>query len=213
MVLKGQFLERPTLIPLGKEVMEGLWHRGTRRPPVLILPPTPDEGGSMDHVVAAELAWTVAMAGFPVLRFNYRGVGASQGKRGDGGARVDDAEAALRILLENANVANAIVLCIGGSAKTALSLGERHTAISGVGFVSPKELIGADLLRTHVPLLMILGELEANPERNALSAAVQESGGQFVMVDDADQTFRRNLPEVGKAVSRWLLRISGVKPE
>ena len=41
----------------------------------------------MDHVVCAELAWAAARAGRPVLRFNFRGVGASQGSRGDAASR------------------------------------------------------------------------------------------------------------------------------
>ena len=102
MVTKGQFLERPTLIPVGREVMEGTAHRGVKRPPLLVLAPRPEEGGGMDHVIAAELAWAAATAGFPTLRFNYRGVGGSQGLAGTGEALVEDAEAAMRVLLENA---------------------------------------------------------------------------------------------------------------
>ena len=43
----------------------------------------------MDHVVAAEVAWAAATAGHPTLRFNFRGVGASQGEQGDPAARLD----------------------------------------------------------------------------------------------------------------------------
>ncbi|HZH75420.1 MAG TPA: alpha/beta hydrolase, partial [Archangium sp.] len=71
MVLKGQFLERSTLIPVGPEVMEGVAHRGDERPPLLVLPPRPEDGGGMDHVIGAELAYAAASAGYPTLRFNY----------------------------------------------------------------------------------------------------------------------------------------------
>src|SRR5919201_77207 len=77
MVTRGQFLERPALVPVKDVVMEGLWHRGERRPPLLIIPPAPEEGGSMDHVVATEAAWAAATRGFPTLRFNFRGTGGS----------------------------------------------------------------------------------------------------------------------------------------
>jgi len=62
MVSRGQYLERPALVPVGQLVLEGLWHRGSKTPPVLVLPPPP-EAGSMDHVVCAELAWAAARAG------------------------------------------------------------------------------------------------------------------------------------------------------
>ena len=81
MVMKGQYLERPTLIPLANGlVLEGVSHRGEKRPGLLVLPPPPLEGSGMDHVVGAELAYAVSHAGFPTLRFNYRGVGGSQGE-------------------------------------------------------------------------------------------------------------------------------------
>src|SRR5689334_18160191 len=101
MVSKGQFLERATIIPVGDEVMEAVSHRGSERPIVLVLPPPPDEGGGMDHIVGAEVAWAVSQAGHPCLRFNYRGVGASQGKPGRGAALVDEALAALEAAAEN----------------------------------------------------------------------------------------------------------------
>src|SRR3954464_13789743 len=121
MVQRGQFLERPTLIPVGPFVLEGLSHRGEARPPLLVLPPPPDEGGSMDHVVVAELAWAATQAGYPSLRFNYRGVGASQGKRSAGDALGEDARAAFELARDNWGEAP-LVASIGGSARVALSL-------------------------------------------------------------------------------------------
>ncbi len=45
---------------------------------VLICPPHPFLGGDMDNNVVSRLAQTLALAGFVVLRFNYRGIGQSQ---------------------------------------------------------------------------------------------------------------------------------------
>src|SRR3989442_376644 len=121
MVTKGQFLERPTLVPVGDLVLEGLWHRGEHRPPLLIIPPKPVQGGSMDHVVAAESSWAVATSGHPTLRFNFQGVGASQGKQSvDGKSLALDAEAALAVLEENTEGAPAAVLAIGSAAEVAI---------------------------------------------------------------------------------------------
>src|ERR1700694_3261670 len=105
---RGKVLERPALIPVGTELLDGLSHRGDLQPPLLILPPPPNEG-SMDHPVAAEVGWAAARAGFPTLRFNFRGVGGSQGVRGDENSRVQDAEAALRALEENAQRVTSVV--------------------------------------------------------------------------------------------------------
>src|SRR4051812_9289647 len=109
MVAKGQFLERPTLIPVKKTVLEGLSHRGSKLPALLILPPPPGEGG-MDHVLAAEIAWAAATADHPTLRFNYRGIGASQGEVGTASEWLTDAEAALRLIEENAKSTSVLVV-------------------------------------------------------------------------------------------------------
>ncbi|MGQ0506530.1 MAG: alpha/beta hydrolase [Myxococcaceae bacterium] len=125
MVTRGQFLERPTLISVGKHVLEGLSHRGAKLPPLLIVPPPPSEGG-MDHVVAAELAWAVTQTGHATLRFNFRGVGASQGKPGGESERLEDTTAALALLQENSGVAACAVVAISGSASLLDALARRH---------------------------------------------------------------------------------------
>lgn len=196
---RGQYLERAALIPLGQEVLEGLWHRGSKAPPVLVLPPPPGDG-SMDHVVCAELAWATARAGRPVLRFNFRGVGASQGTRGDEDARLEDAAAALRLLRENTGQLDAAVAAVGASAETAVRLAREHPGIVALVLVSPP--VPAVHQQVGVPLLCIVGEDE--PARAGLLAVAGEAGGRVVVVAGTDARFHRNLPEVGRAALRWL---------
>jgi uncharacterized protein len=198
-VSRGQYLERPALVRVGPLVLEGLWHRGSRAPPVLVLPPPP-EAGSMDHVVCAELAWAAARAGRPVLRFNFRGVGASQGSRGDAASRVEDAAGALRLLRENAGAVDVAVAAVGESAGTALALVGEHPGIVAVALVSPPP--GALATGLEVPLLCIVGEDE--PAAAGLVAATSEAGGWVEVVPGADARFQRNLPEVGRLALRWL---------
>ncbi|NTX40689.1 alpha/beta hydrolase [Myxococcus sp. CA033] len=209
MVQKGQFLERSTLIPVGAVVMEGTAHRGKRAPPLLILPPRPDEGGGMDHVIAAELAWAAASAGFPTLRFNHRGVGASQGARGKDLALLDDAEAAMRVLLENAGTSALAVAALHGGAQVALALQARFPSVGGLCLVAPADVDASVLARVTCPLLVVQGEADGRMPRAAVAAAVARAGGDFEVIDDAGATFQRNLPQVGRAVSTWLQRLSG----
>lgn len=199
MVSRGQYLERPALIPVGSDVLEGLWHRGTVAPPLLIIPPPPG-AGSMDHVVCAELAWASARAGRPVLRFNFRGVGGSQGTRGGEDARVQDAEGALRLLRENTEQLDVAVAAVGASAGTAIRLAAEHPGIAGLVLVSPPATaLGGPI---ELPLLCIVGEDE--PGRTGLLAAAGEAGGRVETVGGSDARFQRNLPEVGRAALRWL---------
>ena len=80
MVQPGQFLERSVLVKSGELSLDALYHRGHRAPPCVIAAPHPALGGSMTVPAVAELAWALTRAGFPTLRFDYRGVGASQGR-------------------------------------------------------------------------------------------------------------------------------------
>lgn len=64
-------------------------------PIALILHPLPQLGGNMNNPVAYQLYHQFADRGFSVLRFNFRGVGRSQGEFDDGIGELSDAAAAL----------------------------------------------------------------------------------------------------------------------
>ena len=210
MVLKGQFLERSTLIPVKEgEVMEGVAHRGEARPPLLILPPRPADGGGMDHVIAAELAFAAASDGHPTLRFNYRGVGGSQGERGSDEALVEDAGAALGVVLENAQAPSAAVAVLHGSARVALELRARHPEAAALCLESPRDVTPRELAGLGRTLLVVVGERDATLSRAELSQAVDEAGGSLVVVEEAGANFHHALPSVGRAVRTWLKMLSG----
>ena len=61
--------------------------------PVLLLHPHPRFGGTMGSRLVYDLAEGLADAGFRVVRFNFRGVGRSEGEYADGVGEVDDAAA------------------------------------------------------------------------------------------------------------------------
>jgi len=75
---------------------------GDTAPIALMLHPHPIYGGTMNNKVVYTLYHTFAEAGFNVLRFNFRGVGGSQGEYDRGEGELEDATAALE-WLQNAN--------------------------------------------------------------------------------------------------------------
>ncbi|MGB1360892.1 MAG: alpha/beta hydrolase [Alphaproteobacteria bacterium] len=64
-------------------------------PIVLILHPHPQHGGTMNNKVIYTMFHTFANQGFSTLRFNFRGVGKSQGAFSDGEGELADAACAL----------------------------------------------------------------------------------------------------------------------
>lgn len=61
----------------------------------LVAHPHPLQGGTLDNKVAQTLAKTLVTLGYASIRFNFRGVGKSEGTFDNGGGETDDALAAL----------------------------------------------------------------------------------------------------------------------
>ncbi|HEV2979280.1 MAG TPA: CocE/NonD family hydrolase [Casimicrobiaceae bacterium] len=61
----------------------------------LVAHPHPLQGGTLDNKVAQTLAKTFVALGYASVRFNFRGVGKSEGQFADGIGETDDAMAAL----------------------------------------------------------------------------------------------------------------------
>ena len=66
-----------------------------RAPVAMILHPHPSSGGTMNNRIVQELYKTFQRRGFAVLRFNFRGVGKSQGVFDNGIGELSDAASAL----------------------------------------------------------------------------------------------------------------------
>ncbi len=64
-------------------------------PLALVLHPNPERGGTMNHKIPYAVYQAFVAHGFSTLRFNFRGVGASQGVYDKGEGELSDAAAAL----------------------------------------------------------------------------------------------------------------------
>ncbi len=67
----------------------------TNAPLALVLHPHPEHGGTMNNKIAYSLHQVFVARGFSTLRFNFRGVGKSQGTHDKGEGELSDAAAAL----------------------------------------------------------------------------------------------------------------------
>ena len=66
-------------------------------PGVVICHPHPLRGGNMDNNVVLSVASALVQAGFATLRFNFRGVGNSEGEHTEGKMEAQDALSALEV--------------------------------------------------------------------------------------------------------------------
>ena len=76
----------------------------------LALHPHPLHGGTMHNKVVFRAAKALTESGFEVLRFNFRGVGASTGQYDEGRGECDDARVALEFLLADQPNAREVVI-------------------------------------------------------------------------------------------------------
>lgn len=108
--------------------LEGILHRpvdkGSRWPAVLLCHPHSLMGGSMDVPVIVATAQELTRRGMIALRFNFRGVGRSEGEFGQGVGEVADVAGAAEFLLGREDV-DEERLCLMGYSFGA-SVGLRH---------------------------------------------------------------------------------------
>lgn len=89
-----------TFISTGLEI-EGQLAAGDRHKGVVITHPHPLYGGNMHNNVVVAVSRTYQNMGWATLRFNFRGVGGSQGKYADGIGEQEDVRAAVAYLAQN----------------------------------------------------------------------------------------------------------------
>ena len=107
-------------------------------PIVLILHPDPSKGGTMNTKIVFELYKIFSNNGFSTIRFNFRGVGKSEGIYDEGEGELSDAASVLDWLQQN-NTNSKICWVAGFSfgAWIAMQLLMRRPEINGFVCVSP----------------------------------------------------------------------------
>jgi alpha/beta superfamily hydrolase len=120
--------------------LEGRYHPQKHKdaPIAIILHPHPLYGGTMNNKVVYNLHYAFHKIGFTCLRFNFRGVGRSQGEYDQGIGELSDAAAALDYLQAlNANAKHCWVAGFSFGAWIGMQLLMRRPEINGFISVAP----------------------------------------------------------------------------
>ena len=132
----------PELIFAGPDGrLEGRYHAQPKpdAPIAIILHPHPQYGGTMNNRVVYNLHYAFHKIGFTVMRFNFRGVGRSQGEFDQGIGELSDAAAALDYLQAmNPNSKHCWVAGFSFGAWIGMQLLMRRPEITGFISVSPQ---------------------------------------------------------------------------
>ncbi len=120
--------------------IEGRYHhaREPNAPIALMLQPHPQHGGTMNNKIVYNVYHTFARRGFCCLRFNFRGVGRSQGAFDRGEGELSDAASALDWLQStNPNATTCWIAGYSFGAWIGMQLLMRRPEIAGFISVSP----------------------------------------------------------------------------
>ncbi len=153
--------EQAVAIPVEADgiCLEGVWQSGAGRAAV-IAPPHPEYGGSLDNPVVNEIAYALYRENYASLRFNWRGVGASQGARSGSMAAAEMDYAAAVMHLHR--TIDAPILGAGYSfgAVAAVRVGLRDPRIRALLLVAPPYEMIRELPLESLgkPLHVILGD-------------------------------------------------------
>ena len=139
----------------------------------VICHPHPQYGGTMENNVVLAVAAALQSLGMATLRFNFRGVGASEGRHEGGAGEVTDAAAAVAFLRAAGVHEITLVGYSFGAAVAARAVGDDATLASRLVLVAPPlTFVSLDAL-AHCPLpkLLIAGEHDAYCPLTALREA------------------------------------------
>ena len=132
-----QKMEEKITIQSGPCRLEGYWHAGTTGKAAVITHPHPLYGGTMSNPVVETIQSAYQQYGHATLRFNFRGVGSSQGRFDNGVGEKDDVRAAIAYV---AGMRIAAIDLAGYSFGAWVNAGvaaAKGTAIHSMSMVSP----------------------------------------------------------------------------
>jgi uncharacterized protein len=170
----------------------------------------------MHNKVVYQTAKTIHRFGLPVARFNFRGVGLSEGTHDKGVGEEDDVRAVLDFLAEEFPGVPQLVAGFSFGSWVGLRAGcgdPRVTELLGLGL--PVGDLGsrsfAYLDGCDKPKLLVSGEFDRFGPPNKLRAMVEgfsphiRENTRVAIVAGGDHFFTGHLPELDHAIVEWLL--------
>jgi alpha/beta superfamily hydrolase len=200
-----------------------LWavpQRGDRAQPPLaavVCHPHPLFGGTMHNKVVYQTAKTIHRFGLPVLRFNFRGAGSSEGAHDEGRGEQDDVSAALDFLAAEYPGAPLLLAGFSFGSWVGLRVGcsdARVSELIGLG-LPVGDLIGErqfSYLDVCGKLkLLVNGEFDQYGPPEKLKAIVEKLPSHVkertsvAIISGADHFFAGHLTDLDRTIAAWLM--------
>jgi len=186
----------------------------------LVCHPHPVFGGTLHNKVVFHTMKALNRFGFPVLRFNFRGAGLSQGEHDNGNGEVEDVRVALDWLDREFHLP---LVFAGFSFGAAIGLRAAYSdprvrALIAVG--TPVDPVAADALQPRAytfdflsdclkPKLFVSGARDQFGPRSKLEALVRSVADpkKLVVIEGANHFFEGRLKELREAIESWVKQV------
>ena len=199
--------------PVGR--LEGRYQhsKDPSAPIALILHPHPQYGGTMNNKVVYTLFHTFARLGFSTLRFNFRGVGRSQGTFNRGEGELSDAASALDWLQTyNPNARGCWIAGFSFGAWISMQLLMRRPEIGGFISVAPPANLFDFTFLAPCPAsgLIVHGNNDDVVPQEAVQKLVDKLKHQkdihiqFKVADGANHFFADQMEQLAEIVTEYL---------
>jgi alpha/beta superfamily hydrolase len=201
--------EKPVRIRSGSLSLEGriaLPPAATRA--AIVCHPHPQYGGDMENGVVVDTVCALGARGVATLRFNFRGVGGSDGSYSGTSGEVEDASAAAALLAERLPGTS---LALGGysfGAMVALAAGHDHPDVDRLFAISlPATMFDTSaILPCTKPKLFVIGDRDPYCPYAALESLVASLAGdnRLVKLVGADHFLAGYGESVGDSVAEFV---------
>lgn len=182
---------------------------------VVFCHPHPKMGGTMNAPLLVAVTAFLNERAWEVVRFNFRGIGASEGDASTGEAEVADARGALAFARTHRPRLPLALMgwSFGGAValRTAALEPDLRACIAIAPAITPKPGITAGVppareLDVKVPLLVVCGANDQQVEADACRAWAREAGAEYIEMRGANHFFWAKYDDLAGAVAGYLAR-------
>ncbi len=180
------------------------------RPPLgaVVCHPHPLFGGTMHNKVVYQVAKSLDALGIPVLRFNFRGAGLSEGEHDRGRGEQGDVRAALDFLSGEFSSVPLLVAGFSFGCVAGLRAGCEDARVSQlIGLGLPVNSTDVSFLsRCSKPKLFVHGSDDEYGAIEKVKTLVASLPGEnhLVVVKGAEHFFKGKLDQVDRAITSWI---------
>ena len=203
------------VIPGPEGRLEARYHKGPElnSPLCIVLHPHPRQGGTMNNKIVYNTYQAFKKSDFSILRFNFRGVGRSQGTYDNGIGELTDAAAALDWLqTENPSAKTTWIAGFSFGAWLALQLLMRRPEISGFVAISPPASLYDFSFLAPCPSsgLIIQGTEDKIVQEEIVTELVEKLNKQkninidYKKINGEDHFYSKSLDEIHNKIKKYI---------